>query len=181
MNSVHNPLKAGKKPGLILLPALLFGLALPAGLSAKTLYVSSPAAKLHSSASSSSPALLSRMRRGTSLRQIGRKGLYYKVRVRGKVGYVSRLYVSKYRPGKKVGFSRKGFSRGAAARARVRVSASSETAAARGHKKSESLRTRGKANLYDFVSVQWLERQGVGDADLKKFAGSGNLKWVAGQ
>ena len=93
--------------------------------------------------------LLKKLKRGTRVNQIGIKGLYARVRLGNKTGWISKLYLSAYKPGGKVSFS-KSISTNSARRARRRGSNRSETAAVRGLKESEKLRTRGKKTSLRF-------------------------------
>ena len=143
-------------------------------LSASTYYVVSPAAKLLGQPRSSGPVLQKKIKRGTAVKQVGKQGLYLKVRMGSKTGWISKLYVSKFKPRGKIKVS-KGLKKSKSVNIRRRASSFSETAAARGHKKSETLRTRGSAHMYDFAGVKWLEEQETTDKDLDTFLKDGNL------
>ncbi|MEM7182227.1 MAG: hypothetical protein AAF518_15030 [Spirochaetota bacterium] len=137
----------------------------------KVLYVTSPSAKLMKTASFGSGTAL---RRGDKLTVLGKSGMFYKVRVNGKSGYVSKMFASSKRPGSKVSLRSGKSSRGSSARRRA--SSYSETASARGLTSSEKIRVRGNAGEYDYTAVQWMESQSekIKQADLESFESSSN-------
>lgn len=137
------------------------------GLNAKKLYVVSPAAKLLNKPKMSSNG--TPLKKGTQLKQIGKKGMFYKVKNGNKTGWISKIFVSTKSPLKsKVSFG-DSIKRSTQQNARRRASSYSETASARGLSASQKVRTRGSKGDYDFESIKWLERQKVSDKELNKF------------
>lgn len=135
---------------------IALGLAIAgAGLSAATLYVRSPAAKLLNAPQMNAGG--APLRKGQVLTQIGQQGMFYRVRTGAGTGYVSKLFVSKIKPGQKVSFGAN-VDKTTAVKARARASNYAQTASARGFSESKSLRARGNLHEFDFDAVQWLER-----------------------
>ena len=130
-------------------------LFLSSGLFASTMYVQSPVAKLLDSPVASANG--SPIEKGKAVRKTGEKGLFVKVSVDGKEGWVNKLFLSTNPPSKKVSFGNQ-IDKSTSVKARARASAFTQTAAARGYSKSESNRVRGAAEDYDFESISWLEK-----------------------
>lgn len=124
-------------------------------LVANTLYVQSPAAKLHKDPVASSAS--TPLPKGASVRKTGEQGLFVKVVHEGQEGWVSKLFVSSTPPSGKVNFG-SDIDKSTAVKARARASTFTQTAAARGFTESKSVRTRGSAEDYDFDSISWLEK-----------------------
>ena len=135
-------------------------------LSAATLYVRSPAAKLLNLPKMNAGG--TPLKKGQALTRIGQQGMFYHVRAGGGTGYVSKLFVSNIKPGKKVSFGTN-VNKNTSVKARARASNYSQTASARGFSSSESLRARGSLHEFDFDSVQWLERLNVDETELEAF------------
>ncbi|MCB1190404.1 MAG: hypothetical protein H7A23_22075 [Leptospiraceae bacterium] len=138
------------------------------GINATTLYVVSPVAKLLDEPNMSAKG--KPLAKGSSLKQVGEKGMFFKVRTdQNKTGWVSKIFVSKNSPLKsKVSFG-ENIEKTTTQKARMRASDYSQTASARGSTKSESVRTRGAKSDYDLESLEWLEKQEVNDQELEKF------------
>ncbi len=151
---------------------LLFATSAASVVAARVLYVQSPAAKLLPKPALNSPGV--RLARGSSVREVGQEGLFYRVSAAGQTGWVAKLFVGPVPPGRRldVGAS---VDRSQSVKARARASQFSQTAAARGLVESRSVRARGDASEFDFSAVEWLERREVNDADLNDFAKSGGL------
>lgn len=146
---------------------VLIQLFLVGSLLSKAVYVVSPAAKLLNQPNNSS--VQGSLEKGASLDVLGEEGMYYKVRYKSQTGWVSRMYVSNTAPSNsKVNFATS-LDKSTTVKARARASAYSQTASARGLTQTETLRTRGNANDYDFASIQWLESIKITDDELKQF------------
>lgn len=152
------------KTKMILLFALLAGIE----LLAKTLYVVSPVAKLLERPNMSAKGKT--LKKGSLIKQIGAKGMFYKVKVGNEVGWVSKVFVSRKFPSQ----TRKNYKnlkqKKEKIKPRVRASTYNETFAARGKVKSEKveLNPNNKTD-YDFDSIKWMEEQKVTKKDLNKF------------
>lgn len=121
------------------------------------MYVQSPNAKFLSeptNQSSGRPIPI-----GTAVVSTGNKGLFVQVRSGTEVGWISKLFLSPYPPGKQIrlGANTKSTDQ---ANFRQRASDFTKTAAARGLTETEKLRVRGLSEDFDFESLVWLERIG---------------------
>ncbi len=111
---------------------------------------------------------------GTAVTRIGEQGLFYQVRVGGRTGWVARLYLSPNARQSKVDVS---FAqRRPKTTVRVRASAYTQTAAARGLGKSATIRVRGGQHLYDFDAIDWLEAIAISPEAQREFIQTGRLK-----
>jgi hypothetical protein len=138
--------------------ALLYFLTIHSIFTQEIYYVQSPKAKLLEN-----PKMDSKGRElsiGTDLRVMGNSGLFIQVRHGEKTGWVSKLFVSPFPPGKqiKLGVSSEPSE---AIASRQRASDFTKTAAARGLSETEKLRVRGNSEDYDFESLRWLEKVGA--------------------
>jgi hypothetical protein len=143
---------------------------------AETVYVQTDKAPLKSDASMSSTTL-TEMKRGDSLEQIERKGLWLQVKAGAKTGWVSKLAVAASKPVSQVTVlsSLKKPTEEQAARSRSRPV---EAASARGLSANDVLaRKSGNQALYnlDRSSVDALKASNVDPAELDKFLRSANL------
>ncbi|WCL48126.1 M48 family metalloprotease [Leptospira sp. GIMC2001] len=128
-------------------------------------YVQSPKAKLL--ANPKMDAASSPIEMGASVRSLGESGLFVQVRHSDKTGWISKLFLSTFPPGKqmKLGASN---APSESLQARQRASDFTKTAAARGLSETEKLRIRGASNDYDFDSLRWLEKIGRLDSPTDK-------------
>lgn len=93
---------------------------------------------------------------GESLSPVSEQGLFVQVRAEGKMGWVSKLFVSPLPPGNQIKLGVTSSSSEAVV-ARQRASDFTKTAAARGLSETQKMRVRGEGELYDFESLRWLE------------------------
>lgn len=120
-------------------------------------YVQSPKAKLLASPKLNSDGTVLSI--GSSLKKISQSGLFYQVRYGEQTGYVSKLFISAFPPGKQIKLGSSNSSNEQAL-GRQRASDFTKTAAARGLSETEKLRVRGSSEDFDFESVRWLENIG---------------------
>ena len=135
-------------------------------LQAATFYIKSPKAKLLSEPNMKASG--SALTMGSAVTQIGKQGLFLKVRAGNQTGWVSKLFLSTLPPSGKVSFG-SSISQNTSAKARARASSYTQTAAARGLTESEQLRTRGRKHEYDFESVEWLEQFTIPEHEIQNF------------
>lgn len=137
-------------------------------LHATKLYVVSPVTKLLEKPNMSSKG--STLKKGTSLKKVGQKGMFYKVKAGNKTGWVSKIFVSKNSPLKsKVSFGKE-IEKSTARNARRRSSSYTETASARGLNASDTIRVDSQTSKdYDFESIKWMENQKVSEKELNNF------------
>ncbi len=133
---------------------------------ARTVYVQNPKAKLLNQPSMNAPG--TPLQKGTALTALGDQGMFVQVRAAQGNGYVPRLFVSPYPPGKRMNLGGS-IKRSDAVEARARASTYSRTAAARGLVVTQKSRLRGRMNEYDFAAVDWLEDVHVSEADVEAF------------
>ncbi|EOQ97500.1 peptidase, M48 family [Leptospira wolbachii serovar Codice str. CDC] len=93
---------------------------------------------------------------GEVLSPVSEQGLFVQVRAEGKMGWVSKLFVSPLPPGNQIKLGVTSNSSEAVV-ARQRASDFTKTAAARGLSETQKMRVRGEGELYDFESLRWLE------------------------
>ncbi|MCG6145367.1 M48 family metalloprotease [Leptospira bandrabouensis] len=117
-------------------------------------YVQSTKAKLLSQPKLSADG--SPLQMGESLSPVSEQGLFVQVRAEGKMGWVSKLFVSPLPPGNQIKLGVTSNSSEAVV-ARQRASDFTKTAAARGLSETQKMRVRGEGDLYDFESLRWLE------------------------
>ena len=153
------------KKSLILLSVFFF---FSISISAKNIfYVISPSAKLLQEPKMAGVG--TQLQKGDAVTQIGEEGMFYKVDIDGKTGFVSKIFVRNTPPSdEKVSFGDQ-IDKSSSVKARARASAYTQTASARGLTSSEKMRTRGNARDYDFDAITWLESQKVTEEDLKEF------------
>ena len=154
------------------LAATLFLGAVGSVTAAGTYYVKNARARLLSRPSlrGNGPALAP----GTKVTRIAQQGLFYRVKTNGRTGWVARLYLS---TSPRTGRVRMGFavSRSKSQQVRTRASAYTQTAAARGLTKSESIRVRGAQHRYDFEAMTWLEAHDPSADSVEAFKKAGRL------
>lgn len=139
-----------------------------AGLSARTWYVVSPAARLHVEPSLSAAG--DALPRGAAVETLSEQGLFFRVRFGERNGYVSRLFVSLYPPTQRSVATP--VADAPVAGSRRRASDVAETAGARGMEQSRTnLRVRGAVSEYDFDAVLWIENQPVDAARVRALLG----------
>ncbi len=130
-------------------------------------YVQSPKAKFLQSASVSSPG--NPLSIGTDLKKVGEEGLFVKVKLGEKTGFVSKLFVSPFPPGAQVKLGSQS-GNPEMAEARQRASDFTKTAAARGLTETEKVRVRGNSNQFDFETLHWLDKTGnIEDKEINSF------------
>lgn len=138
------------------------------GVSARTWYVVSPAARLHVEPTLSAPGAA--LARGVAVETLSEQGLFFRVRVGERTGYVSRLFVSLYPPTQPSVATP--VADAPVAGSRRRASDVAETAGARGMEQSRAnLRVRGAVSEYDFDAVLWMENQPVDPARVRALLG----------
>ncbi|MCW7492386.1 M48 family metalloprotease [Leptospira sp. 2 VSF19] len=123
-------------------------------LSKGNVYVQSTKAKLLSQPKLNADG--SPLQMGESLSPVSEQGLFVQVRAEGKMGWVSKLFVSPLPPGNQIKLGVTSNSSEAVV-ARQRASDFTKTAAARGLSETQKMRVRGEGDLYDFESLRWLE------------------------
>lgn len=136
---------------LIAMVAFLAG----SSVMAKTKAYAGASAKLNESPSFGGGTVL---KPGTELEVIGTEGLFLKVKVDGKTGYVAKMSTTENPSVGKLNVNKTGDSDNSVS-ARKRSSAYSETASARGLTNSESMRAKGAAGeAIDYTGVEWIEK-----------------------
>jgi len=153
-----------KKSILVLFAILVFTGSL---FARENVYVVSPTAKFMDSAklNAAGPSLA----KGTKLDVLAKEGMFYKVSLNGKTGYVAKMFTSATPPAKEKA-SVASTDEGQSPSARRRASGFSETASARGLTSTEEARIHGSAKDYDYPSIKWLDEQSdkvkSGDTDV---------------
>lgn len=132
-------------------------------LSNEIYYVQSPKAKLLVAPKIDSQGATLNI--GSSLKKVSESGLFYQVRYGEKTGFVSKLFISAFPPGKQIKLGTT-HSSNEQALGRQRASDFTKTAAARGLSETEKLRLRGASSDFDFDSVRWLEN--IGQASVEQ-------------
>ncbi|MCB1190405.1 MAG: hypothetical protein H7A23_22070 [Leptospiraceae bacterium] len=129
------------------------------------IYVISPMAKFLEEPNMSAKG--SQLTKGDVLKHLGEKDMFYKVKFNSKIGWVSKVFVSK-KPLANVGYEET--EQKDQMTPRTRASKYTEVAAARGLQKTKQLGVQAKNQKdYDFESIRWLESQKVTKKDLNKF------------
>lgn len=150
---------------LIAMVAFLAG----SSVMAKTKAYAGASAKLNDSPSFGGGTVL---KPGTELEVIGTEGLFLKVKVDGKTGYVAKMSTTENPSVGKLNVNKSGESDSNTVAARKRSSAYSETASARGLTNSESMRAKGGAGeAIDYTGVEWIEKlsDGIKEEDRNSF------------
>jgi hypothetical protein len=140
-------------------------------LAARTLYVTSPAAKLlrePNMASAGTP-----LQKGQPLTEIGERGAFYEVRGPGGSAFVSKMFVSPFPPQQNpVGAN--DLRRDPNVSLSRQAGAVSETAAARGLS-GGGAQVEDVPPQYNEAQVKWLEAQRVSRAEINAFLRAGRL------
>jgi len=132
----------------------------------RQMYIQNPSAKLLTEPRMNAPG--APLTRGQRVTQTGEQGMFFAIRSDEGSGFVPKLYTSAFAPGETVRISGP-LERDSGVRARARASNFSQTAAARGLSESQSIRTRGNLDEYDFASVDWLETIKTSPAKQEEF------------
>ena len=159
-------MKTPRRNRLWLISLMAGAMLVFSGLSAETLYVVSPAAKLLKEPKMSSPGTA--LKPGTPVNSIGQQGMF--VQVQG--GYVSKLFLSKYPPTGKVDTTKIKLNQQVATR--DKASSYSETAAARGFSQGSG-ETFDNPAAFDFDQVDWMEKQKPDQKQVDIFLSQGKL------
>ena len=133
---------------------LLYLLVIQSIFAGGVLYIQSPVAKLLQAPSSNSSG--EPIKFGESVSSISEEGLFVKVRIGDKVGYINKLFLSAFAPTAQIKLT-SSLNTSENVQARMRASDFTKTAAARGLTSQEELRVRGESHLYDFDSLVWIE------------------------
>lgn len=143
-------------------------------LSAETIYVVSPAAKLLKEPKMNAAKVNLKLQKGQPLQSLGAEGLFYKVKGPGTTAYVARMYVSPFPPQKNT-VNLANLQKNSNVTVTKGASAYSETASARGLNTGEGSADLAINAKYDEKDVKWIESVKVRDAEIKNFMRAGRL------